>query len=206
MVQGTRANICQKAWGSLVTSSQNLTSISQLKESKASIIWQALPTMAGHWFKSIWKKCASLDSSLPLASPLFFRGLLFKGLFVGQLGHMILGKVESHSFTVCVSSGSTYYTLSCFFTTSPEALVGWGGPGWLFCVLNPHHQTMRSGPHKAIMEISKTLFFPHFLSSPSFCLEVHRDTLNKIKQLCPDWLLCFLSYQMWVLSGPVTAL
>ena len=59
MVQGTRANICQKAWGSLVTSSQNLTSISQLKESKAIIIWQALPTMAGHWFKSIWKKCAS---------------------------------------------------------------------------------------------------------------------------------------------------
>lgn len=47
------------------------------------------------------------------------RGLLFKGLFVGQLGHMILGgKVESHSFTVCVSLEHILYTFLLLYYIS----------------------------------------------------------------------------------------
>lgn len=56
-------------------------------ERKASIIWQALPTMAGQGFKPIGRKYASpwfiIASCINV---ILWRFFLFKGLFVGQLG------------------------------------------------------------------------------------------------------------------------
>ena len=102
-----------------------------------------------------------LDSSLPLASLLFFRGLLFKGLFVGQLGHMILGgKVESHSFTVCVSLQHTLYTFLLLYYICQSLSCGEGlGDCSVYWKLNPHHQTMRSGPRKSDYGNLKDIIF-----------------------------------------------
>lgn len=194
---GTRANICQKAWGSLVTSSQNLTSISQLKESKASIIWQALPTMAGHWFKSIWKKCASpwfiLTSCITVISQ---RPPIQRFICWAAGSYDLRWQGLNHTALLCVSVWSTYYTLSCFFTTSPEALVV-GGPGWLFCVLNPHHQNHEKWSTQKLLWKSLRHYLFHTSS-----LHLHfvwkctgTPSLNKNKATCPDWLLCF-----WVIN------
>lgn len=182
LVQGTRANILylrQRAWGTLVTSSWNLISASQPKESKASIIWQALPTMAGHCSSLSKGSMLPLDSSWYLSSLWFFGGLLSRGLFVGQLGHMVLeAKIESHSFSPWVTVLGTHYILGCFFTTLPKALAV--EKAWVItlCIGNwtPTMNSWKMVQAKAAREIWKPLSFPHFHASPSFCSGMHRDT------------------------------
>lgn len=178
MVQGTRANICQKpeaAWWQVVRTSLLFLNWRKVKPASYD---RRFPPWQGTGSSPSERSVLPLDSSLPLASLLFFRSLLFKGLFVGQLGHMILGgKVESHSFTVCVSL--EHILLSCFFTTSPWSLSCGEGLGGCSVYWTPTTKPWEVVHTKAIMKSLRHYLFPHFLSSPSFCLEVHRNLWTK---------------------------
>ena len=74
---------------------------------------------------------------------------------------MILGgKVESHSFTVCVSLQHTLYTFLLLYYICQSLSCGEGlGDCSVYWKLNPHHQTMRSGPRKSDYGNLKDIIF-----------------------------------------------
>lgn len=113
-----------------MTSSQNLTSISQLKEVRPASCDRHLPPWQGTSSKPIGS-VLPLDSSLSLASLLFFGGLLFNYLLESWVSANLGGKVESVLFYVTVLS-TRVYTLCSFFATSLKALAV--GKDWAIAV------------------------------------------------------------------------
>ena len=81
-----------------------------------------------------------LDSSLPLASLLFFGGFLFKGLFVGQLGQHNFRWQGWISFIPCASLEYKIIDCTASLLHLPKPLL-WAGPGdhSVYEKLKPHH-------------------------------------------------------------------
>lgn len=193
MVQDTRANIlclCQKAWGGLMTCSHNLTFISQLKESKASIIWRALPTITGQWFKPIQRKCASpwfiIASCITV---IFWRSPIqsFICWIVGSYNFRWQGWRKLYSMCQCWGSD---YILCCFFTTSFQVL-GVGRAGWLRCILEietPPLNDEKWSRQKLLWKSESHYLFHTSSLHLHFVWECTGTPVNKNKPTCP-WLI-----------------
>lgn len=82
-----------------MTSSQNLTSISQLKEVRPASYDRHFPPWQGTGSKPIGS-VLPLDSLLSLASLLFFGGLLFNYLLESWVSAILGGKAESQFYSM----------------------------------------------------------------------------------------------------------